>query len=80
MKPSCDPDVLNLLDAVRDAGVSLWVDNDHLHIWSAKRLSSDQLAALKEHRVQVMRVLRLRAADLLPKDADTQVKAVAVIP
>lgn len=61
---------MNLLDAIRGAGVSLWVDDtDHLHVWPVANLTNDQLARLKADKEQVIAILRQHTADLLPDEA-----------
>lgn len=58
-----------LLSELRAAGVSLWIDDgDMLNVWPASKLTAGQIAALKEHKAQIIDAHRNRMIDLLPSD------------
>lgn len=57
-----------LLAELRAVGVSLWLDDDTLNVWPASRLKSEQVAALKAHKAEIVAAHRRRLIDLLPSD------------
>jgi hypothetical protein len=60
----------SFLAELRRQCVSIWPDSDtdRLHIWPASRLTTEQVAFIREHKAEITAYLRRRNADMLPPD------------